>query len=201
MRPQDRRLCKRSHLLLSGIVLGTLLATAPAQAGLPLRSAQEANAGLVSGYQVSTGDKLRITVFDEPTLTGDYEVGDDGAVAFPLIDPVDVNGLTTSELAKAISTRLQKGGYVLVPKVAVEVTEHRPFYILGEVTKPGEYPYSGELTLNQAVAKAGGFTARANKRVIKLQRQSAQVATRIKLDGTPLKIAPGDTIIIQESFF
>jgi polysaccharide export outer membrane protein len=176
--------------------------TVPAQAGVPLRTVEESNAGLVAGYQVATGDKLRITVFDEPSLTGDYEVGDDGAVAFPLIDPVRASGLTPTELAKAIANQLEHGGYVLVPRVSIEVTEHRPFYILGEVTKPGEYPYTGELTLTQAVAKAGGYTARANKRVVKLQRQSSQTATRVKLDEmVPLKIAPGDTIVIQEAFF
>lgn len=191
---------RRRILLVSAILLGCTAAMEPAWAGASL-TVSESNRGLVSGYQVAAGDKLRITVFDEPTLTGDYEIGDDGAVAFPLIQPVKASGLTTAELANAISNELSRGGYVLVPRVAIEVTEHRPFYILGEVAKPGEYPYSGELTLNQAVAKAGGFTARANKRVIKLQRQSSAAATRIRLDGTPLKIAPGDTIIVQEAFF
>ena len=190
----------RHILLVSALLLGCTTAVGPARAGASL-TVEESNRGLVGGYQVAAGDKLRITVFDEPTLTGDYEIGDDGAVAFPLIEPVKANGKTTSELANAISNELSKGGYVLVPRVAIEVTEHRPFYILGEVAKPGEYPYSGELTLNQAVAKAGGFTARANKRVIKLQRQSSSASTRIRLDGTPLKIAPGDTIIVQEAFF
>lgn len=190
----------RRGIMLSAILLGCTVWTGPAQAGAPLRTVTEANSGLVTGYQVATGDKLRITVFDEPALTGEYEVGDDGAVAFPLIDPVKANGLTPTQLGKAISDELSQGGYVLVPRVSIEVTEHRPFYILGEVAKPGEYTYSADLTLNQAVAKAGGFTARANKRVIKLQRQSA-TAARVKLDGTPLLIAPGDTIIIQEAFF
>jgi polysaccharide export outer membrane protein len=201
MRIQNRTRGERRAMLLSGLLLGCLLATGQAQAGTPKQSVKEANQALVSGYQIATGDKLHVTVFDEVNLTGDYEVADDGTVAMPLIDPVGANGLTAVELAKAIAGKLAQGGYVLSPKVAVEVTEHRPFYILGEVAKPGEYPYSGDLTLNQAVAKAGGFTARANKRIIKLQRQSSELATRIKLDGTPLKIAPGDTIIIQEAFF
>lgn len=192
---------KRRILLLGSVMLGALALSAPGMAGPPLKSVQELNSSLVSGYQVSTGDKLRVIVFDEPTLTGDYQVGDDGAVALPLLEPVKASGLTTTELAKAISEDLAAGGYVLVPKVSVEVTEHRPFYILGEVAEPGEYPYTGHLTLNQAVAKAGGFTARANKRVIRLQRQSSDTAMKIKLEGMPLKIAPGDTIIIQEAFF
>jgi polysaccharide biosynthesis/export protein len=196
----DNRTHRERRILLLPCLLFACLAV-PAQAGVPRGTVEEANATLVAGYQVATGDKLRITVFDEPSLTGDYEVGDDGAVAFPLIDPVKASGLTPIELAKAIAGELERGGYVLVPRVSIEITEHRPFYILGEVAKPGEYPYSGELTLRQAVAKAGGFTARANKRVIKLQRKSAGAAIRIKLGETPLRIAPGDTIIIQEAFF
>lgn len=190
---------RRCILLIAGVFLGC--AAGPVQAGVSRTTVAELNQALRSGYQVATGDKLRVTVFDEAGLTGDYEVGDDGAVAFPLIDPIRASGLTTTELASAIASKLEQGGYVLTPRVSIEVTQHRPFYILGEVAKPGEYPYSGDLTLNQAVAKAGGYTPRANKRVIKLQRQSSATATRIKLDGTPLKIAPGDTIIIQESFF
>lgn len=200
MGTEYRKTHQRRTLLLSAILLGCTTPAGYAWAGTSL-TVEESNRGLASGYQVAAGDKLRITVFDEPTLTGDYQIGDDGAVAFPLIEPVRATGLNTAELADTISRELQKGGYVLVPRVAIEVTEHRPFYILGEVAKPGEYPYSGELTLNQAVAKAGGFTARANKRVVKLQRQSSSAAARIKLDGTPLKIAPGDTIIVQEAFF
>lgn len=197
----DRTRRRRRVLLVSAILFGSVTWAGSLHAGAPLVSAEKINADLVAGYQVAPGDKLRITVFDEAALTGDYEVGDDGAVAFPLIDPVRATGLTTSGLAKAISEELVRGGYVLVPRVAIEITEHRPFYILGEVTTPGEYPYSGNLTLNQAVAKAGGFTARANKRVVKLQRQSSAGAIKVKLDGTPLKIAPGDTIIVQEAFF
>ena len=201
MRTENRTSRKRRFLLLGSVLLGAVTLSAPGMAGPPLKSVQELNSSLVSGYQVATGDKLRVTVFDEPTLTGDYQVGDDGAVALPLIEPVKASGMTTTELASAISEDLAAGGYVLVPRVSVEVTEHRPFYILGEVAQPGEYPYTGHLTLNQAVAKAGGFTARANKRVIRLQRQSSGTAMRIKLEEMPLKIAPGDTIIIQEAFF
>lgn len=184
----------------SALCLALAVLSAPASAGLPTTSTAALNAGLHDGYQIGAGDKLRITVFDEPTLTNDYVVNESGAVAFPLIDDVVANRLTTAQLASTIAERLKNGGYVLTPKVAVEITEHRPFYILGEVTKPGEYPYRGEMTLSQAVATAGGYTARANTRTIKLQRQSASQPVRVKLDG-PLKIAPGDTIIIQEAFF
>lgn len=184
----------------SALCLALAVLAAPVSAGMPTTSATALNARLHDGYQIGAGDKLRITVFDEPTLTNDYIVNEGGAVAFPLIDDVMANRLTTEQLARTIADKLKNGGYVLTPKVAVEITQHRPFYILGEVTKPGEYPYRGELTLSQAVATAGGYTARANTRTVKLQRQSATEPVRVKLDS-PLKIAPGDTIIIQEAFF
>lgn len=168
---------------------------------MPLASAITANHALEAGYRVAAGDKLRVTVFDEPTLTGEYEIGDGGALSLPLIDAIPAGGMTTTELSSAISDTLRDGGYVLSPRVSVEILLHRPFFILGEVTKPGEYPYSGELTLEQAVAKAGGYTPRADKRVIKLRRQQWTSAKRIKLDGAALKIAPGDTVTIQEAFF
>lgn len=168
---------------------------------MPLSSAVSANHALADGYRVAAGDKLRVTVFDEPTLTGEYEIGDGGALSLPLIEAIPAGGMTMAELSSAISNTLRDGGYVLSPRVSVEILLHRPFFILGEVTKPGEYPYSGELTLEQAVAKAGGYTPRADKRVIKLRRQQWTSAKRIKLDGAALKIAPGDTVTIQEAFF
>lgn len=168
---------------------------------LPVASAVTANHTMSEGYRVAAGDKLRVTVFDEPTLTGEYEIGDGGALSLPLIDAIPAGGMTTEQLSLAISDTLKDGGYVLSPRVSVEIILHRPFFILGEVSKPGEYPYSGELTLEQAVAKAGGYTPRADKRVVKLRRQQWTSAKRIRLDGASLKIAPGDTVTIQEAFF
>jgi polysaccharide export outer membrane protein len=155
---------------------------------------------LRTGYQIGAGDRLRITVFDEPNLTNDYVVNESGAVAVPLIDEVPANQLTTSQLAGKIAEKLKTGGYVLTPKVAVEILKHRPFYILGEVAKPGEYPYTGDLTLAQAVATAGGYTARADTHSIRIQRGTGEQPAQVKLDA-PLRIAPGDTIIIKEAFF
>lgn len=191
--------CPKS--IFAALALGFSVAAGQAQAGMPTTTVAELNLGLKEGYQIGTGDKLRITVFDEPTLTNDYVVNDSGAIAFPLIDDVSTSQLTTSQLAAKIAAQLKTGGYVLSPKVAVEIVEHRPFYILGEVAKPGEYPYKGELTLSQAVATAGGYTARANKGTIKLLRQSSNRAVRVRVEDAPLKVAPGDTVIIPEAFF
>lgn len=182
-----------------GLVVMTSV-SGPLSASSPHATVAELNQGVREGYQIGAGDHLRVTVFDEPNLTNEYIVNESGAVAFPLIDEVPANQMTTSQLASKIAEKLKAGGYVLTPKVAVEILKHRPFYILGEVAKPGEYPYTGDLTLAQAVATAGGYTARADTRSIKLQRRAGELPVQVKLDA-PLRIAPGDTIIIRQAFF
>jgi len=192
--------------LVRGIVATAILVAGvsvqvSAVAAAPPASAEQINSELKSGYQVAAGDKLRVTVFDEPTLTGEYVIGVGGELSLPLIDAIPARGQNPTGLAQLITEELKAGGYVLAPRVAVEIIEHRPFYILGEVKQPGEYPYSGDLTFEQAVARAGGFTPRANRRVIEMRRQDWSASQRVKLNGQALKIAPGDTITVRESFF
>lgn len=167
----------------------------------PVASAASANAAMAGGYRLGPGDKLRVTVFDEPTLTGEYEVGPAGAVAMPLIADVPAGNATTEDLARAISRKLAEGGYVLSPRVAVEVTRFRPFYILGEVNKPGEYAYSGQLSVLQAIAMAGGFTSRADKATVIVRRSGWDSPRKVRLADLPLLIAPGDTVQIPEAIF
>lgn len=187
------------HAGLAGVLAAGLAGCAATN--LPVTSVQSANSELDGGYHVADGDKLRVTVFDEAALTGAYTIGDGGVLAMPLIDSIDAHGKTTDQLAQAIAKKLKDGGYVLSPRVAVEITEHRPFYILGEVAKPGEYPYSGELTVAQAVAKAGGYTPRADKGVVQIKRQDWKTAKKIRFNSQILKVAPGDTITVPEAFF
>jgi len=187
--------CAAGAILLAGGL------SACAGGNWPVTDVQSTNAALADGYRVAAGDKLRITVFDEEALTGQYDIGDGGVLAMPLIDTIAADGMTPVELAAVITEKLKGGGYVLVPRVSVEIVSHRPFFILGEVANPGEYPYSGELTLEQAVAKAGGYTPRAEKGAVMLRRQEWTSPKRVKLDGPSLRIAPGDTITITEAFF
>ncbi len=182
-------------LLLAGALAGCATSTAQ------VSSVAAANATIAEGYRLGSGDKIKLTVFDEPTLSGEYSVGEGGTLAFPLLGQLAVLGQTPGQLADLVATDLQSGGYVLAPRVSVEVLEYRPFYILGEVTEPGEYPYSGELTLYQAVAGAGGFTPRANRRMVEIRRQQWAMARRVPIDEAPLLVAPGDTIMILEAFF
>lgn len=178
-----------------------MLVSACAGERIAATTASASNGEVHGGYILATGDSLRVNVFDEASLTGDYEIGLDGNLSLPLIEMIPATGRTADAVAAIIADRLQRGGYVLTPKVSVEVTKHRPFYILGEVKTPGKYPYDGSMTLSQAVAMAGGYTPRANKRSIILQRQDWPESRRIRLDGSTLRITPGDTITIQESFF
>jgi polysaccharide export outer membrane protein len=132
------------------------LVTACASNNFEVMTASSANSEIVPGYLIGAGDKLKVNVFDEDTLSGEYEVGTGGVMALPLLEPISVKNLTPDQVAKRIEQKLAEGGYVLYPKVSVEILEHRSFFILGEVAAPGEYPHNGELTLEQAVAKAGG---------------------------------------------
>jgi len=186
----------RNCLLVFGLALASCTGS-----NMPLISVASANGQLAQGYQIGAGDKVRVTVFDEPDLTGEFTVGEQGHLALPLIDSIDASGMSPAQLGEAVTNSYAVGGYVLNPRVSVEVLEYRPFYILGEVNTPGEYEYGDRLTLEQAVAKAGGFTPRADRNSVILLRQDWEVARRIELDGTPLEIAPGDTITVREAFF
>ena len=150
-------------------------------------------------YALGAGDKLRITVFNEPTLSGEFAVSPDGSMSVPLVGALPVAGKKVEQVAALIQTRLGDG-YLRDPKVSAEVTTYRPFFILGEVKSPGQYPYASGMTLLNAVATAQGFTPRANRSVARIRQAGA--ATESTYQVTPeLRVRPGDTIRIGERFF
>ena len=154
---------------------------------------------LINSYQLGTGDRLQINVFDEPSLSGEFSVDADGSVSMPLIGLVPAAGKTTVELARDIRTKLM-AGYLRDPRVSIDMLSYRPFYILGEVTKPGEYPYSVGLTVLEAVAKAQGFTYRANRKQVYIKHSKGQEELQVTLtSSTP--VLPGDTLRIGERYF
>jgi polysaccharide export outer membrane protein len=155
--------------------------------------------GLAS-YKLGPGDKLRITVFDEEKLTGNYEVTDDGSVAFPLIGNVPAANGSLATLQDIIRTRLG-AGYVKDPRVSVEVATYRPYYILGEVNKPGQYPFVVGLRIDQAIAAAGGFTYRANMRKVFLRRASDSGEKTVDIRARSVIILPGDTLRVGFRYF
>jgi polysaccharide biosynthesis/export protein len=148
-----------------------------------------------SNYLLGAGDKLHVQVLGADDLTGDYIVGDNGTVSSPLIGDVKATGLTRAQLEREMEKKLAQG-YLKNPKVSVTILTYRPFYIYGEVTKPGEYPYASGMRVMSAVATAGGFTYRANENYV--------VVTR---DGQPHKagpdtpIQPDDVIRVPERYF
>jgi polysaccharide export outer membrane protein len=150
-------------------------------------------------YQLGVADKVRIIVFDEPTLSGEFTVNANGALSLPLIGDVPVRGLTPTQVGAQIRETL-KGGYLLEPRVSIDVLTFRPFYILGEVNKPGEYPYSSGLTVDAAVAMAEGYTYRAEKKKVSIKHAGEELGHKEEL-SPDLKVRPGDIIRIGERYW
>jgi polysaccharide export outer membrane protein len=150
-------------------------------------------------YTLDAGDKLRITVFGQDGLTNSYTVDAGGNINVPLIGTLPVRGVTTQQLSSLITARL-KQGYVREPHVSVEIEAYRPFFILGEVNNPGQYPYVANMTAEAAIAIAGGFSPRASKSKVELTRNSPSQQIHGEVPLTyPLK--PGDTIVVKERWF
>jgi polysaccharide export outer membrane protein len=150
-------------------------------------------------YVLGANDRVRIKVYGEPDITGEYEVDGSGAVSIPLAGTIKAGGLTTRQLERAIAAALSKG-IVRDPRVNVEIALYRPYYILGEVKKSGEYPYKSGLTVLDAVASAGGYTYRANESKVLLRRAGSAVEETYPLDA-PVLVYPGDNIRIPERYF
>ena len=150
-------------------------------------------------YRLGSGDALRITVFGQPDLTGEFEIDGSGSISMPLIGEVESAELTVRELETAIKARLADG-YLRDPRVSAEVTNYRPYYILGEVNRPGEYPYNSGLTVQNAVAAAGGYTYRANQRVVFIKGLDEDRELNYQL-SPQIQVQPGDTIRIGERLF
>ncbi len=150
-------------------------------------------------YVLGPNDRVRVKVYGEGDITGEYEVDSTGNISVPLAGHVRAGGLTTRQLEKSITSALAKG-IVRDPRVNVEVALYRPYYILGEVKKGGEYPYRLGLTVMDAVASAGGFTYRANEGKIYLRRSGGGPEEVYSMD-TPVAVFPGDNIRVPERFF
>jgi protein involved in polysaccharide export with SLBB domain len=150
--------------------------------------------------KLGPNDRLRITVFGQPTLTGEYTLDGNGVLAFPLIGNVPANGVTTSQLQQAIAAKL-KPDYMVNPNVSAEVITRRPFYVIGEVQKPGNYAYVSDMTAVNAIAMAGGFTRRARKNDFYIRRLDKDgKVVRIEANvGTVLQA--GDTLEVRERVF
>lgn len=179
-------------------------AAAPAASPAPLYSSTAAPAPAPAmtarqPYTLDSGDRLRIVVFGQDGLTNSYLVDASGHIAMPLIGSVMAKGATTDQLSARLAEKL-RDGYIREPHVAVEVEAYRPFFILGEVTAPGQYPYIANMTAETAVAIAGGFAPRAVRQSVVLIRTYNGQQMRMTV---PLgyQLQPGDTINVQERWF
>ena len=185
-------------LLLFGVVTNLPSnALAQAQAAAPAATAE--SAASASSYVLGPNDRIRLKVYGEADITGEYEIDSNGQVSIPLAGHIGAAGLTTKQLERSITSALAKG-IVRDPRVNVEVALYRPYYILGEVKKGGEYPYRLGLTVMDAVASAGGFTYRANESKVYLGGSGAGAGEVYALDA-PILVYPGDNIRIPERYF
>lgn len=150
-------------------------------------------------YRLDTGDRLRIVVYGQEGLTNTYTVGASGSITMPLIGTVPARGQTPSQLAHDIAARLRKN-FIRDPYVAAEIETYRPFFILGEVTAPGQYPYVPNMTAESAVAIAGGFSPRAKRDFVTITHPAPGGTMRAVVSpDTPIN--PGDTVIVRERWF
>ena len=149
--------------------------------------------------RLQAGEKIRITIFGENSLSGEYQIDPSGFVSLPLAGTAKAAGLTQDELARQLETNL-RSGYLRDPKVTVSILEFRPFYILGEIEKPGSYPYSSSLNVMSAIATAGGSTYRASQSTVLIQR-AGEDEMRTYDVSKPIPILPGDIIQVPRRYF
>ena len=152
-----------------------------------------------STYLLGTDDKIRVIVYDQTDLSGEFVIDNSGFVRFPLVGQLQAAGLTVHQLEDEIINKL-KDGYLNDPRVNVEVETYRPFYIIGEVNKPGEYAYVSGMSVLNAVALAGGYTYRANDSEVFIRRNGSNKEEKLPADQLT-KIRPGDIVRIDERFF
>jgi protein involved in polysaccharide export with SLBB domain len=158
----------------------------------------------LSGADVASllqpGERIKITVYGEETLTGEYDINPAGNVAMPLIGVIRAAGRSQSQFAKDVANRYLRGGFLQDPHVSVAVVQFKPFYVLGEALTPGEYPFRSGLNVHSAVAMAGGFTYRASRTYVLIRHVGDEVWKEYSL-AEPVPIAPGDLIRVPERYF
>jgi len=187
-----------------GFVCSALLAVALLASGCAGRSLsqdeqQSMAAAAMAAPKLQPGDKIRITVFGEDKLSGDYELDQSGQISLPLAGTVQALGLTQSELEQTLAKKFQSQ-YLRNPKVTVTITTLRPFYMMGEVTRPGEYPYKSGLNVLTAMAIAGGPTYRASRSTVQIQRLGESNMREYPISAS-VPVLPGDVIRVPERYF
>lgn len=187
--------------MMRGTILGAaLLATSLGGCGGRYGDLPDMSVGRDKTYRLGAGDELRVAVFGFDNMTNTYTVSDVGTISMPLIDTVPVEGKSPAEVEAAIANTLRARDLAPRASVSIQVTKFRPFYILGEVQKPGQYAYVPGMSVLSAVSMAGGYTFRANTKYAAVTRNDRQkvVKGRLRPDEA---IMPGDTIMVSETWF
>lgn len=197
---------RRPHLLfpgpamrlhgLSPLLIGLMLLTGCASSPVVPNTVQPQ---LVAPYQLDSGDQLRVIVFGQADLSNTYVVDQAGMISMPLIGTVPARGRTTAQIEGSVAAAL-RNGYIRDPDVSVEVDRYRPFFAMGEVTAGGQYPFVPGLTVQQAIAVAGGFTPRADKMLVQVTRSIDGVIETANLRMSD-PVLPGDTLYVRERLF
>ena len=184
----------RSARLVAGLLLAGLIAMVSM---LPGGAAPVMAQGFAE-YRLNAGDRVRIAVFEEPELSVTARIDGRGAISYPLLGELKVAGLTSDGLERLIADRL-RGPYLVDPKVSVSIEEYREFFIMGQVNRPGGYPYVPGLTVRRAISIAGGFTdIAARRKLFLITEQAPQQERRVPATAA---VGPGDTVVVKESLF
>lgn len=157
------------------------------------------NQPLAGDYTLGPGDRIIITVFDEPDLSMDFRIDDTGRLNYPFIGELAIEGMTLMDLELTIADGL-RGPYLVDPTVTVSITEYRPFFLSGEVANPGAIPYQPRLTVERAISLGGGFTERASRNRIEVIREDDPKGQAMPIQLSDL-VRPGDIITVNQSFF
>ncbi len=152
-----------------------------------------------TNYILGPGDKVKVTVFGEPNLSGDFQLDSSGAIAMPLAGDINVAGSDVRGLEKTITNKLS-GRFLINPKVSAQVVSFRPYYVYGEVKQPGQFVFATDLTVVNAIARAGGFTPRAKRNQVFIRRENETQEVKVPLNAE-LKVYPGDTVRIGARLF
>jgi polysaccharide export outer membrane protein len=182
-------------MLLCGcwLCLGSVWAQAVQEAPVPALGASNTT------YQLDAGDRIKVNVFNQPDLSGEFQLDDKGQFVMPLIGRVNAEGLTAAKLETLLVKRF-KPDYLVSPRIFIQVLNYRPYYLIGEALKTGAFPYVAGMTYLTAIATAGGFTYRAKKDYVYVIRADDPKQKEIKL-SVEEKIQPGDIIRIAERLF
>lgn len=189
---------RRISLWIAPLCIG-LVAASCSSSSLPVCEPEEAAASpedIATGYKLGPGDEVRVRVFRHEDLSGEFQLDSEGTLALPLAGEIDAGGKTTRQVEEEVEARFKEEGYLVQPRVSMEVLIYRPFYILGEVSNPGQYEYTSSMTVTNAVAVAGGFTYRADQEDVQIRRGDCVVEAN---GGST--VLPGEVVVVPERFF